>query len=379
MATASATRTAALRLHADHPGRVRRARERRAGAAGAVQAVGVDAAVQLHDGTSISQLWFSGKFDAMLHWWQLPADPELTLFFAKDRMPPHGRNINYMRTTRSRAGLRRRSQRQPGERAKVLAEAQTRIAELAIEIPLYWVIKLDAIRRASRASPAIPPTPGRSGTSTRGRSTSAGWRAGGALEAVPLLLIVSGIAFAMLHSSRVARSRSTCPTRACGPRTSSGCAGRSASTARSWSSTSAGWRRSSRGDWGYSFSDGRPVLARVVERVPASGSSAGALVWRWPRRCRPASWRPCARTWVDRTLTAVAAAGVRCRRSGSGHAAARFAIGLRWLPSSGRGATATWWTGCSTWCCPPVLAAVHARGVVPLPSCVAGEVLTRPS
>ena len=37
--------------------------------------VGVEMAVQLHDGTSISELWFEGKFDAMLHWWQMPADP----------------------------------------------------------------------------------------------------------------------------------------------------------------------------------------------------------------------------------------------------------------------------------------------------------------
>ena len=57
--------------------------------------VGVDMTVQLVDGTSISGLWFEGNFDAMLHWWQMPADPELTLFFAADRMPPHGRNINY--------------------------------------------------------------------------------------------------------------------------------------------------------------------------------------------------------------------------------------------------------------------------------------------
>ena len=57
--------------------------------------VGVDMKVQLVDGTSISALWFEGNFDAMLHWWQMPADPELTLFFAADRMPPHGRNINY--------------------------------------------------------------------------------------------------------------------------------------------------------------------------------------------------------------------------------------------------------------------------------------------
>jgi peptide/nickel transport system substrate-binding protein len=108
--------------------------------------VGVEAAVQLHDGTSISKLWFEGKFHAMLHWWQLPADPELTLFFAKDRMPPRGRNINYVSddalTALVYAADRSVSQ---AERAKVLGEAQARIAELAIEIPLYGVSKLDAV------------------------------------------------------------------------------------------------------------------------------------------------------------------------------------------------------------------------------------------
>ena len=108
--------------------------------------VGVETAVQLHDGTSISKLWFEGKFHAMLHWWQLPADPELTLFFAKDRIPPRGRNINYVSddalTALIYAADRSVSQ---AARAKVLAEAQARIADLAVEIPLYGVSKLDAV------------------------------------------------------------------------------------------------------------------------------------------------------------------------------------------------------------------------------------------
>ncbi len=108
--------------------------------------VGVEAAVQLHDGTSISKLWFEGKFHAMLHWWQLPADPELALFFAKDRMPPAGRNINYVSddalTALVYAADRTVSQ---AERARILGEAQVRIADLAIEIPLYGVTKLDAV------------------------------------------------------------------------------------------------------------------------------------------------------------------------------------------------------------------------------------------
>jgi peptide/nickel transport system substrate-binding protein len=108
--------------------------------------VGVEAAVQLHDGTSISKLWFEGKFHAMLHWWQLPADPELTLFFAKDRMPPNGRNINYVTddALTSLVYAADRAVSQP-ERKRILGEAQARIADLAIEIPLYGVTKLDAV------------------------------------------------------------------------------------------------------------------------------------------------------------------------------------------------------------------------------------------
>jgi peptide/nickel transport system substrate-binding protein len=108
--------------------------------------VGADVRIQLHDGTSISQLWFEGKFDAMLHWWQMPADPELTLFFAKDRTPPRGRNINYVDddelTTLVYAADRTVDRM---ERTRLLHQAQARIADLAVEIPLYGVTKLDAI------------------------------------------------------------------------------------------------------------------------------------------------------------------------------------------------------------------------------------------
>ncbi len=67
--------------------------------------VGVDAHVKLIDGTSISSVWFSGKFDALLHWWQLGADPEMTLLFASDRVPPAGRNINYIKNSELTATL----------------------------------------------------------------------------------------------------------------------------------------------------------------------------------------------------------------------------------------------------------------------------------
>jgi len=108
--------------------------------------VGVDMTIQLHDGTSISQRWFEGNFDAMLHWWQMPADPELTLFFAADRTPPAGRNINFVNDEQlTRLVYAADRTVKLDERKRLLAEAQARIAELAVEIPLYGVTKLDAV------------------------------------------------------------------------------------------------------------------------------------------------------------------------------------------------------------------------------------------
>jgi peptide/nickel transport system substrate-binding protein len=108
--------------------------------------VGADVGIRLIDGTSISSLWFEGRFDAMLHWWHMPADPELTLFFAADRTPPAGRNINYVRDdslTRLLYASDRTVDR--GERRRLLVEAQRLIADLAVEIPLYNVTRLDAV------------------------------------------------------------------------------------------------------------------------------------------------------------------------------------------------------------------------------------------
>ena len=109
-------------------------------------AVGVDMSVRLMDGTTISGTWFAGEFDAMLHWWQMGADPELTLFFAGDRMPPAGRNINYVNDP-ALTELLYRSDRTADlpTRNALLREAQRRIAELAPEIVLYNTAKVDAV------------------------------------------------------------------------------------------------------------------------------------------------------------------------------------------------------------------------------------------
>ncbi|MGH7710763.1 MAG: ABC transporter substrate-binding protein, partial [Gemmatimonadaceae bacterium] len=108
--------------------------------------VGVDAKIQLVDGTAISSLWFEGKFDALLHWWHMPADPELATFFAKDRTPPAGRNINYIEDD-SLTTLLYASDRtvDRAERRALLVRAQQRLAEVVPELPLYNVTRLDAV------------------------------------------------------------------------------------------------------------------------------------------------------------------------------------------------------------------------------------------
>ena len=113
--------------------------------------VGVDVTVQLHDGTAISAIWFEGRFDAMLHWWQMPSDPELTTFFAADRAPPAGRNINYFKDeelTRLLYASDRTVDR--AERTRLLQRAQQILADAAPEIPLYSITRLDAVPAALR-------------------------------------------------------------------------------------------------------------------------------------------------------------------------------------------------------------------------------------
>src|SRR5437899_6447824 len=94
-----------------------------------------------------------------------------------------------------------------------------------------------------------------------------------------------------------------------------------------------------RGDWGYSFSDGRPVIARIAERLPASVELVGvamaaALALTLPAGIISAATRG---TWIDRAFGAAAMAGISLPAFWFGLLLQIvFAIALGWLPSSGR-------------------------------------------
>lgn len=91
-----------------------------------------------------------------------------------------------------------------------------------------------------------------------------------------------------------------------------------------------------RGDWGYSFSDGRPVFDRVAERLPATLELMGAslilaLVVTLPLGVLPAV----SRRWSS--LSVISFAGISLPVFWFGLVLQLvFAVGLGWLPSSGR-------------------------------------------
>jgi len=94
-----------------------------------------------------------------------------------------------------------------------------------------------------------------------------------------------------------------------------------------------------RGDWGYSFSDARPVTARILERVPATlelvgASLACAIVLTMPAGILAALHRG---RWFDRLTTIASMAGISLPGFWFGLLLQMiFAVGLGWLPSSGR-------------------------------------------
>ena len=92
-----------------------------------------------------------------------------------------------------------------------------------------------------------------------------------------------------------------------------------------------------RGDWGYSYADGRPVLQRVAERVPATlalvlSATTVAIILALPVGVLAATRRS-----VDRFTSVFAVAGISLPVFWFGLLLQlTFASALHWLPSSGQ-------------------------------------------
>jgi peptide/nickel transport system substrate-binding protein len=103
-----------------------------------LKAVGIGMEIRNYEPTMLGELWFGGKLPFFLSAWTLPADPEITLFYASDRTPPRGRNIYYYdneELTRLLYASDRTVDRE--KRKQLLFQAQEILAREVPEIPLY--------------------------------------------------------------------------------------------------------------------------------------------------------------------------------------------------------------------------------------------------
>ena len=92
------------------------------------------------------------------------------------------------------------------------------------------------------------------------------------------------------------------------------------------------------GDWGFSYSDGRPVLHRVAERLPATLELIGASLALAAIAAVPLGVVPALRRdWTARGASLLVSAGLALPVFWFGLVLQLvFSLGLGWLPSSGR-------------------------------------------
>jgi peptide/nickel transport system permease protein len=162
-----------------------------------------------------------------------------------------------------------------------------------------------------------------------------------AAQAIPLLLIVSLLVFALLHAAPGGPLTIYLENPGVRPedierlRKSLGLDQPLATQYVRWLASFV------RGDWGFSLSDGRPVAERMLERAPATLELAGvslivALVAAVPLGIVSAVRRG---EWLDRIGSGAALAGISLPVFWFGLILQlTIAIGLGWLPSAGRSA-----------------------------------------
>ncbi len=161
-----------------------------------------------------------------------------------------------------------------------------------------------------------------------------------ALEAVPLLLVVSAIAFGLLQLVPGGPLEVYLSNPGVRPEDLDRLRRALGLDRPVWVQYVSWLTAFARGDWGYSFSDGRPVLDRVVERLPASLELLAASLLLALAAALPAGVVAAvrARSAVDRAISATTSAAIAIPAFWLGlMLQIVFAIGLGWLPSSGRG------------------------------------------
>jgi peptide/nickel transport system permease protein len=159
------------------------------------------------------------------------------------------------------------------------------------------------------------------------------------LQAVPLLLVISGLVFLLIHSAPGGPLAIYLSNPNVRPEDIERLRRALGLDRPLWHQYWSWLAAFAQGDWGYSFSDGRPVAARIVERVPATLELVGASVVLALVLTLPAGVVSAARrgSWFDRMTTWLAIAGISLPTFWFGLLLQIvFAIGLGWLPSSGR-------------------------------------------
>jgi peptide/nickel transport system permease protein len=159
------------------------------------------------------------------------------------------------------------------------------------------------------------------------------------LQAVPLLLIISALVFLLIHAAPggplaiYLSNPNVRPEDIERLRRALGLDRPLWQQYWSWLSAFA------RGDWGYSFSDGRPVASRIFERLPATLELVGASIVCAALLTLPTSIIAAVRRGhlFDRAVSVVSIAGISLPAFWFGLTLQIvFAAGLGWLPSSGR-------------------------------------------
>jgi peptide/nickel transport system permease protein len=160
-----------------------------------------------------------------------------------------------------------------------------------------------------------------------------------ALQAVPLLLVISGLVFLLIHSAPGGPLAIYLSNPNVRPEDIERLRRALGLDRPLWQQYWSWLAAFSQGDWGYSFSDGRPVASRIIERVPATLELVGASIAVALALTLPAGIVSALRRgrWFDRMATALAIAGISLPTFWFGLLLQIvFAIGLGWLPSSGR-------------------------------------------